>query len=470
MALAVSNRLLPILVGILLVVTVMVVMKSCSDEESHTYLLDAVPQAPKADADTPADTIKTLTANVRAMKVEVVALRRESASLKQQNSTLLNTGRQIEDTVTDRMRTVLRKREQEQETRRLKDVSVVEALTARVERLNQSLSDKRVYTSSTTGATDIPIGLGLDGLGGKLDTSLIWVEPLEAMQTLPDKTQNLFNRLGRSSKNALNVAGTEAGKMVSRTNMVKQSTPVYTIPRNATLIGSITMTAMVGRIPIQGQVHDPMPFKIITGKENLAANGLTIPGVQGMIWSGTTIGDWTLSCVSGQLESVTFVFEDGTIETLSSDDDSLKSANASTNKPLAWISDARGIPCISGTRKTNAPTILAQRMGAMAVEAAALAAAQSETTTLVSDTGTASSLVTGNTGQFILGKSLSGGSRELAQWLRERQAQNFDAVFVPAGVEIAIHLNRELPIDFHHNGRKLYHGNPNQKNHRTRLD
>ena len=68
---------------------------------------------------------------------------------------------------------------------------------------------------------------------------------------------------------------------------------------------------------------------MIAGKDNLAANGLTIPGLQGMIWSGTAIGDWTLSCVSGQLESVTFVFEDGTIQTLSSDDNSLGGSSGS---------------------------------------------------------------------------------------------------------------------------------------------
>ena len=73
-----------------------------------------------------------------------------------------------------------------------------------------------------------------------------------------------------------------------------QDRPAYTVPRNATLIGSTSMTALVGRIPIQGQVRDPMPFKVITGADNLAANGLTVPGVQGMVWSGTAVGDWTL--------------------------------------------------------------------------------------------------------------------------------------------------------------------------------
>jgi integrating conjugative element protein (TIGR03752 family) len=154
---------------------------------------------------------------------------------------------------------------------------------------------------------------------------------------------------------------------------------------------------------------------------------------------------------------VTFVFEDGTIQTLSSDDKQLGGSSGNSDKPLGWISDARGIPCISGERKTNAPAFLTQRIGVMALEAAGEAAAQAETTTLISDSGATSRVVSGETGKYMLGKTLSGGSDEVAQWLRERQAQSFDAVFVPAGVELAIHVDHELPIDFHSNGRKLHH-------------
>ena len=48
-------------------------------------------------------------------------------------------------------------------------------------------------------------------------------------------------------------------------------------------------------------------------------------------------------------------------------------------------------------------------------------------------TGQANSSVTGDAGSYVLGKTLAGGSEELARWLLERQSQNFDAVFVPAG-------------------------------------
>ena len=228
------------------------------------------------------------------------------------------------------------------------------------------------------------------------------------------------------------------------------------------------MTALVGRVPVQGQVRDPMPFKVITGADNLAANGLTVPGVQGMVWSGTAVGDWTLSCVTGRLDSVTFVFEDGTIRTISGDDQGNQGGGA--EKPLGWISDEQGIPCITGERKTNAPAFLSQRIGVTAMQAAADAAAAAETTTVVSDTGVATNNVTGDTGAYVLGKTLAGGSDELAKWLLERQSQSFDAVFVPAGTRIAIHVDVELPIDLDLNGRKLDHAKAINPYHRARLD
>ena len=78
----------------------------------------------------------------------------------------------------------------------------------------------------------------------------------------------------------------------------------------------------------------------------------------------------------------------------------------SSNRPLGWISDQQGIPCISGERKTNAPAFLTQRIGVMAVQAAADAAAAAETTSVVSDTGAATNNVTGDVGTYVLGKTI----------------------------------------------------------------
>jgi integrating conjugative element protein (TIGR03752 family) len=427
---------------------------------SSRKLLEAVPQAPKPDADTPADTIKTLTANVSAMTSELNALRRDNTALKQENRDLIKDRKQIENNVLSRVQTAL-------ETKRMdaaptETTSAIAALTARVDSLTNRFGTSSTRPSST--GSDIPIGLGLDGIGTSAaeSESLVWVNPLEFTPSPDGDKETLLNRFSRTGRNALDGSRPEVQSLVAKgSDALNTALPVYTVPRNATLIGSTGMTALVGRVPIQGQVRDPMPFKVITGKENLAANGLRIPGIEGMIWSGTAIGDWTLSCVTGKLESVTFVFEDGTIQTLSSDDNqsggSSGSSGGNNKRPLGWISDARGIPCITGERKTNAPAFLTQRIGVMALEAAGEAAAQAETTTLINDSGSATSVVSGETGKYVLGKTLSGGSDEVAQWLRERQAQSFDAVFVPAGVELAIHVDHELPIDFHSNGRKLHH-------------
>ena len=42
----------------------------------------------------------------------------------------------------------------------------------------------------------------------------------------------------------------------------------------------------------------------------------------------------------------------------------------------------------------------------------------------------------------LAGKTVSGGSDEIAKWLLERQAQSFDAIFVPAGGQVAGRCSR----------------------------
>ncbi|MBV2137079.1 MAG: TIGR03752 family integrating conjugative element protein [Candidatus Thiodiazotropha sp. (ex Ctena orbiculata)] len=465
MAIATSNRLLPLLAGAVVLMLAFVTLKSCTGEPDDSVVLETVPQAPAPDADSPADTIKTLTANVAAMTTEVQALRKDNDQLRKENRDLLASRHQIEDNVATRVKRELLSREKDQDARDRIDAGVLSSLTARVDALSQSLSQRH----PNQGGSDIPVGLGLDGVGeGAAPTdSLIWIEPLEAIDdsALQANSNSLLQRVGQSTGDALDSASEKTSNLTQEFNTVH---PVYTVPRNATLIGSTAMTALVGRVPVQGQVRDPMPFKVITGADNLAANGLTVPGVQGMVWSGTAIGDWTLSCVTGRLDSVTFVFEDGTIRTISGDDQGNQGGGA--EKPLGWISDEQGIPCITGERKTNAPSFLTQRIGVMAIQAAAEAAANAETTSVVSDAGSVTSSVTGDTGTFVLGKTISGGSDEVSKWLLERQSQSFDAVFVPAGTRIAIHVDHELSIDLDTTGRKLTHESSIDPYHRIRLD
>lgn len=439
-----QNKLLPILVGIVGAALILVALRSCREAATGPGPLTSVPVPPSADADTPADTIKTLTANVSSMTAAVEALRRDNADLKKDNQALLNEREQIEHHLNERLDENLTARNKASEADAAEHSSALSALTARVDALANSLADRH----ATGPDSDIPVGLGID-TGAAPAESLTWIEPLDG----GGQTTSALAAKPWGEEAADQVSG--AAQSVEARVLAEKDKPVYTVPRNATLIGSTAMTALVGRVPVQGQVRDPMPFKVITGADNLAANGLAIPGVHGMVWSGTAVGDWTLSCVTGRLDSVTFVFDDGTIRTVSAED-KISSGNE-TARNLAWISDDHGIPCISGERKTNAPAFLAQRVGVAALGAAGEAAAAAQTTTTISDAGAVRNSLTGTLGPFMLGKTIAGGSDEIAKWLLERQSQSFDAVFVPAGARLAIHVDRELLIDFERTGRRLAH-------------
>ena len=450
-----QNRLLPILAGIVVLMLVLVLAKSCSDEDTAGSTLEDVPTASRPDADTPADTIETLTANVAAMTAELERLRQVNAKVYTDNAALARHKEEIEEQLVTKIDEVLLARESHEPE---VEQAALLALSQRVDALAEALRPADVSLTDY----EMPIGLGLQGSDSSAE--LIWVDPMDHTDTgLGDE---LLQRVGNVGKESAYARQGRASEGASDAKRDAEPVPVYTVPRNATLMGATAMTALLGRVPVRGQVRDPMPFKVITGADNLAANGLSVPGVEGMIWSGTAIGDWTLSCITGRLESVTFVFDDGRIRTVSSDDREQRDGDRS----LGWISDAHGIPCISGERKSNAAAFLTQRFGVKLMEAAAQAAAAAETTTVIRDSGAVSSSVAGDTGDYIMGKTLADASSEVAAWLQDRQAQNFDAVFVPAGRELAIHVDRELAIDRDPNGRRLTHETRSTSSHSHPLD
>ena len=421
-----SNRLLPIIGIVMILVFVLVMQRACSDRPDSAVLLEEVPNASSTDADTPADTITTLTANVAAMTRELKRLEKDNAELRNDNRDLKNQREALESEMTARIA---------DQISRLKDQSAIEN-AATIDALNRrvdSLADSVAQVPVPAMGSDLPIGFGYDTPTNTEDWN--WIEPLDA---------------GAPPGGELPTMG------IRRTGAADpQPVPHFTVPRNATLLGARAMTAMLGRVPIRGEVRDPMPFKVLTGTDNLAANGYQVPGVAGMVWTGTAIGDWTLSCVRGELHSVTFIFADGSIRTISSDEAQNQTGNG--RRALGWISDTRGVPCVSGARKSNAGHYLSQRIGAKTVQAAADAAAAAQTSTVIRDSGGISSSVDGELGPYILGRSVADGSAEVAQWLADRQAQSFDAVFVPAGADLVIHVDRELAIDLDPNTRKLHH-------------
>ncbi len=458
-----SNRLLFLIGGVVLAATVFIVTKSLRSK-TQSYTMKQIPQAAEPDADTPADTIRTLTANVASMTSKVDALREE-------NEKLLRQRQEIEAKVSQRLqRTIDEKLAHVEPSPADGNRHALDGVTQRIsllaqqmERIKQGL---RTQTQPTPGA--MPIG----GAPAPADRpAMIWVEPLDRADS---STEAAPGRVGMMSgsvsmlhpgrpttpppgDDVLSRAAAAVTKVLAK--------PVYTIPKNATLLGSVSWTALVGRVPVKGVVRDPMKFKALIGRDNLAANGIRAPGVEGMVVSGVATGDWTLGCVRGRITSATFVFDDGAISTVT--EGSLGGAtggrrgdggNSKSAEGLGWISDAWGYPCVSGRKVSNAKSFMLGRFALVAAQVAADAVAQAETTqTLSAQTGVQTTTVGGSIGKYVLGKALGGGLDELRQWLSERQAQSFDVVWAPPGTEIAIHIDSPIPIDHDPKARKVFY-------------
>lgn len=118
------------------------------------------------------------------------------------------------------------------------------------------------------------------------------------------------------------------------------------------------------------------------------------------------------------MKSITFVFSDGTVRTVPSPSgrtDNSGSDNGSTagnGGSIGWLSDDNGIPCISGTLKSNASTYL-PTIGLLALgTSAGDALTASQYTNNTTDSGGITSALTGNAGQAVMGQALGAVSKK----------------------------------------------------------
>ncbi len=289
-------------------------------------------------------------------------------------------------------------------------------------------------------------------------------------------------RLGAAPVAPQTAAVTQQPDVLANPRAEPPLVPFYTIPQNATLTRVTTMTSLIGRVPIDGKVTDPMQFKLLIGRENLAASGMFVPDeISGIVVSGIAIGDMAMSCSEGHIYSLTFVFEDGTIRTVNADSKggsggssggagmsmgggagasggSVNSGAAGGRRPLGYISDLWGNPCIAGRFVTNAPSYLTDIVGlrSLGVASRAYAAAQTSTTTN-GVTGGDTTSVTGSRGAYVMGQAAAGATDEVTNWLLQRLKNSFDAVVTPAGQKVVVHIDQEIAIDKAPNGRRLDH-------------
>ncbi|EDJ6240722.1 TIGR03752 family integrating conjugative element protein [Salmonella enterica] len=452
-----SNSLLKILVPVLLLGAGFAGLKSCHSSDhpgrhkqtSNTIadLSDDELRALGIDGDTPRDTVATLVGQMKQYRQEMETIRTSSAELVRENQRLRDRDNHFESRINsaiNRERDTFNKKLQQQQT------SLLDSFQQKLNQLGQKLPEQ---------GNDIPPSLGLDQTDIPA-TAMRWVEPSD---TLPaDKRAQALSSgvpfsssFGNAGDNAISRQKKALLEAAKGERNIGEATPVYTLPQNSTLTGSVAMTALLGRVPVNGTVNDPYPFKVLIGRDNLTANGTLLPDVEGAILSGTASGDWTLSCVRGTVHSVTFVFRDGTIRTVP---EAANKADSHSSKPqdseIGWISDPHGLPCIPGERKSNSAEYLSSQFLLAGSSAAAQAFANGQTTTSV-EGGAVTSALTGNSGQYVLGQALGGGLKDSADWFKQRYGQTFDAIYVPPGHPVAIHLTRQIPVDYEPQGRKV---------------
>lgn len=480
-----SNTLLKVVVPVVLFIAVTIGIKSCTS--GTTSETSSPPSGTVADltqeelqilgieGDTSEDTLRTLVARLKVIQDKQNSLERNNVTLAEENASLKRSGENVDNRIRDAVNTARQEETQARQTLQAEQ----QRLATLIENLKgmggQSGQPSSAGTSGQgpSGQGDLPIGLGLEGSDGAVGTvsgGVMWIEPQDAVQldrngkpligaaaSTPAGTSSFQfpSSFASLDDNEINRQKAELDRVAKNQQAIEEATPVYTLPENSTLIGSRGMTALLGRVPIDGKVTDPYPFKVLIGKENLTANGIELPDVEGAIVSGTATGDWVLSCVRGEVQSITFVFTDGTVRTVPSPAKSSDGSNGKSNGgSIGWLSDENGVPCLSGERKSNASTYLPTLFALSGAGAAADVMANGQNTTSVDGT-TVTSTLTGSAGQAALGKALSGGTNELASWVKARYGQMFDAVYVPPGAQVAVHITRQIPIDYEEQGRKV---------------
>jgi len=432
--------------------------------EEATRLTPDEAKALGIEGDTPRDTVATLVAQVRQLRTELQTALGDNKVQREENQRL----RQRESTIDRRIQSALDSERSQLHQDRQQVSSERQQTQGLLQQLQQRLDD-----IGKDNPVDLPVGLGFEPDNGLAGDTLRWIEPEDRRDD--GKQHSAGNagspgsptRFGPAQK-TLETTASSAVDAGRRAAGVPETTAVYTVPTNSTLMGSISMTALIGRVPIDGTVSDPYPFKVLIGRDNLTANGIDIPDVAGAVVSGTASGDWTLSCVRGQIRSVTFVFEDGTIRTIPKDDE--RSGNSQQNNNgngngngndthdgMGWISDPHGIPCVSGQRRSNAQ----QYLGTQALITAAGAGVAS---LIDSDSGQASYMsrdgsvgTVGIGANEAMGRILAGGVQDMSAWVNKLYGQAFAAVYVKPGARVAVHLEEPLTIDYAPKGRRVDH-------------
>lgn len=461
-----KNKLIAGVLGVLVVLILTTSLLKNTTVNKNNGASDQQAQASTEDAASGDDTAESLNA-LTVGEHEVIAtnkdLQEKNDALVRKNDEIL---KDIKSEVQQNLEVELQKRGQD-------DQAKISALQDQLQRVNEAIrqqSESESMGGSYHGGNELKLnGQNLvsvpDIAGG--DSSIG-----AGQRILTGPRQHNSDTSGASSSDLLldhsdSSNGSASSDSSSNTNLK----PYYTIPSGSTLAGSVTMTSLIGRVPVDGSVKAPYPFKMIIGANGMAANGLTIPGISGAIVQGYTVGDMALSCVKGYVTAITFLFPDGTISTTQMDNASSGSGDdIGFSSALGYLSTPNGNPCFPGKFYTNAPQYLTTMIALGALNQGGQAYSLAQQTSSENAMGGATTALTGSVGKYMLGGAVQGGTQQAMDWYTAREKNSFDAVYVPSGQKAVINITQQILINYDPAGRKIAYQNATAPFSNTSMD
>jgi hypothetical protein len=170
----------------------------------------------------------------------------------------------------------------------------------------------------------------------------------------------------------------------------------------------------------------------------LIACGYHLPQLSGMMLSGYATGDSNLKSVRGWITSATFIFQDGRIAHIAAPK---QNGHLNSDNTLGYLADPYGNPFIPGKVISNATGqigmhLLLNTSGDMPIK---------------KDHGMLG---------WLWHHSLKDRMKETQSWWVKHHPDSFDAIYVPAGQQVAVHFTQAIPIDYHTHLSKLHSDNP----------
>ena len=467
----------PIMGGVAFVAILLtVVLARCgSDDAKTTTIAEAPPAvavpagARPSDADGTDATLKTMAANMEdnaKLKAQVEA--QETTMRELRASIAENNPSDALSKVTESLTQL-----QQQNTALTERLMAMESRAATPTDLQQQ-ADFGIPVGAVPGNIT-PAGTAIAetavvAQAASVQPSYVWVTPLDRENPVGSAAIQpvSFDETGVNGDIAIAappISGTDPGLPTAGTAQISGAkpapriTPRYTLPANSTLLDATALTAFIGRVPVDGALTDGYRFKVLASADGLASNGFRLPpGIKNMVFSGSASGDWNLSCVRGAIDSVTFTYEDGSVQSygagIAVEGEGQGTSQNGNRRTLGYISDPQGVPCIKGEKVTNAPKALTARFITAALEATSRGYAEAQTSNTLTAAGGVVRTID-DAAKFGAFTGLAGGASETKDWLESRLGQIFDAVYAPPGQKVAIHLETQINLDQDAQGRRI---------------